>query len=254
MKTSSHFMNKTDLHENNLVKPGAWLTLGSPVIAEIAACYPFDWMLFDLEHGCGTEATLMHNFQAARRNGLSLIVRIGKFDAALVARIMDWGATGIMLPHTDTAEQAKVCIAAMRHPPHGTRGYSGSARCFEFGNSVSKGPSTPLFFAQIESEEAVKNVEAIAGVEGVDVVFAGPADLRLDLECRESATSLEQAIQRVVEGARRCGKQAGIVTKGVDDFKKYAGMGFQYISYASDLLMLKEGFKKVHELKQLRTP
>jgi 2-dehydro-3-deoxyglucarate aldolase/4-hydroxy-2-oxoheptanedioate aldolase len=138
----------------------------------------------------------------------------------------------------------------MRYPPRGTRGYSGSARCFAFGNAVLKEPLPSLLFAQIESEEAVHNAEAIAEVEGVDVLFVGPADLRLDLEARGRATGLDEAIERVVMTARRAGKQAGIVTKSADDFRKYVDMGFCYVSYASDLLILKEGFNKVHALKQ----
>jgi 2-dehydro-3-deoxyglucarate aldolase/4-hydroxy-2-oxoheptanedioate aldolase len=244
-------MTETDL-QNNRVKAGAWLTLGSPIIAELASTYPFDWMLFDLEHGYGTEATLLSNFQAARRHGLVLIVRIGKFDSALIAKVLDWGASGIMLPHTDTPEQAKACIAAMHYPPQGSRGYSGSARCFDFGNSVSNKTSTPLFFAQIESEQAVNNVEAIAAVEGVDVLFTGPADLRLDLECKVSPSiTLEESIQKVVNTASRAGKNAGIVTKSTNDFKNYVSLGYTYVSFASDLLFLKEGFQKIHELKKL---
>lgn len=246
-------MTETDL-ETNKVKAGAWLTLGSPIIAELASTYPFDWMLFDLEHGYGTEATLLSNFQAARRLGLALIVRIGKFDPALIAKVLDWGASGIMLPHTDTAEQAKACIAAMRFPPEGTRGYSGSARCFDFGNSTSKKISTPLFFAQIESEQAVINIDAIAAVEGVDVLFTGPADLRLDLECKKSpSTTLKEAIQKVVHAASKAGKRAGIVTKNATEFKNYISLGYTYVSFASDLLFLKEGFQKIHELKNLGT-
>jgi len=247
-------MIQTDLQKNTSVKAGAWLTLGSPVISELASTYPFDWMMFDLEHGYGTEATLLSNLQAARRDGLALIVRIGKFDPALIARILDWGASGIMLPHTDTVEQAASCIAAMRHPPHGGRGYSGSARCFEFGNSVSRKFSRTLFFAQIESEEAVKNVAAIAAVDGVDVLFVGPADLALDLECKgnRASTTLKEATQRVIEAAALAGKQAGIVTKSADDFERYVQMGYTYVSYLSDLLILKEGFKKIDGLKRLR--
>lgn len=244
-------MSDSENIEQIIVRPGAWLSLGNPVIAELAAAYPFDWILFDLEHGYATETTLLSNFQAARRNGLALIVRIGKFDPALIARVLDWGAAGIMLPHTDTPEQAKLCISSMRYPPYGIRGYSSSARCFEYGNTANKEPVKPLFFAQIESEEAVKNVEAIAEVEGVDVLFTGPADLRLDLETRQNLASftLQEAVQKVVSTARSAGKLAGIVTKGIDEFKMYTKMGYTYVSYASDLSFLKEGFQKAHELK-----
>lgn len=243
-------MTNSDKRIDAIVKPGAWLSLGNPVIAELAASYPFAWILFDLEHGYGTEATLLSNFQAAKREGLALIVRIGKFDPALIARVLDWGAAGIMLPHTDSPKQATACISAMRYPPHGTRGYSSSSRCFEFGNAESR--KMPLFFAQIESEEAVKNVAAIAAVDGVDVLFTGPADLRLDLESKKSpSVTFNESIEKIAVAAKLAGKQAGIITKSTDDFKRYAKTGYTYISYASDLLFLREGFRKVYEFENL---
>ena len=140
----------------NLFDRGTWITIGSPVITEIVSNYPFDWLLFDMEHGYLTESSLLPNMQAVRNNEIKQIVRVPALDPALIARTLDWGASGIMMPHVSSAEQAKACIDAIRYPPYGTRGYSGQARCFNYGLDTSgdvREADPPFLMAQIENWE-----------------------------------------------------------------------------------------------------
>lgn len=238
-------------HNKNHI--GAWLNIGSPVIAEIASSYPFDWILFDLEHGCGTEASLLSNLQAAKGTNTALIVRPGKYDPALISKILDWGAAGIMMPHVISAQQASECLQAMQYPPLGKRGYSSSARMYNFG--ITKIPEgqifeQPLFFAQIETEEGVKYADEIAKVKGVDVLFIGPADLKWDLVANGNMTrhNFDLAIEQVVDAAINNGKQAGILVKNPEEVEKYFNMGVTCIAYASDLIFLKQGFQNAYDL------
>ncbi len=229
---------------------GAWLSIGSPVIAELASLYPFDWMLFDLEHGCGNEASLLSNLQAVKNDNLALIVRPGQLYPALISRILDWGASGIMMPHVNTKEQALDCLQAMQYPPLGKRGYSSSARVYNFGvrqQQYDHVYERPLFFAQIETEVGVKNANEIAGVEGVDVLFVGPADLRLDMAANGNMADdkFKSAIENVVRSATSNHKQVGIVAKSPEEVKFYLSLGITCISYASDLIFLKQGFQYV---------
>ena len=235
---------------NNVKHVGAWLSLGSPVIGELASSYPFDWLLFDLEHGCGTESTLLSNLQAAKKTNLALIVRPGKCDPALISRILDWGADGIMMPHINTPVQALECLRAMQYAPYGNRGYSSSARAYNYGvdqlnNQLASGH--PLFFAQIETEEAVKNADEIAKVDGVDVLFIGPADLKWDLNANGNMfeDKYNEAIKIVVNSALNNKKQVGIVAKNAEEMKHYLALGITCITYASDLIFLKQGFQHV---------
>ena len=237
---------------NNVKHVGAWLSLGSPVIGELASSYPFDWLLFDLEHGCGTEATLLSNLQAAQKTTQALIVRPGKCDPALISRILDWGADGIMMPHINTTQQATDCLSAMRYAPHGKRGYSGSARAFNYGVNqltLQNKYDHPLFFAQIETELAVENANAIAKIAGVDVLFIGPADLKWNMTANGnySDQNFKNAVQRVAEAALINGKQVGIVAKNPEEMNNYLNLGITCISYASDLIFLKQGFQQVSD-------
>ncbi len=237
--------NVSQLRKHTL-HPGAWLSIGAPVIAELVTKYPYDWILFDMEHGYITDSCLLANFQAAKSGDLSLIVRPGKMDTALIGRILDWGAAGIMLPHVDTADEAIACLRAMQYPPGGNRGYSSGARSFGFGvNTSDKGDlfESPVFMVQIESEKAVENASSIAAINGVDVLFIGPADLKLDLSSRKNYSDkiFESMIGQVISAAKQHNKQVGIVAKTNADFAKYAALGITCITFGSDMQFLKEG-------------
>lgn len=224
---------------------GTWLSIGSPVIAELASECGFDWLLFDMEHGCMTEASVLANLQAAKREGIKLIVRVGSMDTALIARVLDWGASGIMLPHVSTAEQAEACVKAMNYPPIGTRGYSSSSRVFKYGLTIQQ--NQLLFIPQIEDHEGVQNAENIAAVPGVNVLFVGPADLKLDLSTRPAHESIpyEKAIQQVSTAAKKYQKQAGILVRNPDDLPTLKEYGFTCLAIGSDLGFIRDGFTRI---------
>jgi len=226
---------------------GTWLSTGSPIVAEIASECGFDWLLLDMEHGCLTEAGLLANLQAAKHSGVKLIVRVGSLDPALIARVLDWGASGIMLPHVSSAGEAEQCIKAMRYPPHGSRGFSGSARRFRYGLADPE-PEVesvfPLFIPQIEDHEGVVNSEAIAAVDGVDILFVGPADLKLALCMAPVGTSMSytDALLMVNESGNRHEKQTGILVRNTGDLPALRKAGFSCLAIGSDIGFLKTGF------------
>ncbi len=238
-------MNKSN--ETRRLGIGTWLSSGSPVVAELASECGFQWLLLDMEHGCLTEAGLLANLQAAKHNGIKLIVRVGSLDAALIARVLDWGASGIMLPHVSDAEQAKACIKAMNYPPKGSRGYSGSARTFRYGLdtvALENENTAPLFIPQIEDYEGVVNSETIAAVAGVDVLFVGPADLKLALSTTEDGRSMhyQDALARVNKSGQIHGKQTGILVRNTEDIPSLKEAGFSCLAIGSDMGFLKNGF------------
>ena len=164
--------------------PGTWLSSGSPVVTELVSEFPFDWLLFDLEHGCLTLDSLLTNLQAVRRKDIHLVVRVPSVDHKLINRILDWGANGIMIPHVTDPDMLERCRDAIYYPPLGTRGYSGSARVFGYGLRRPSGAGElprPLIIAQIEDIQCVHNIDDIARCDIVDVLFAGPSDLQLNL-------------------------------------------------------------------------
>lgn len=245
-------MNTTALARLRETTPhiGTWISMGSPVIAELAAEIGFDWLLFDLEHGCATDAALFAQLQAIRGTNAAAIVRVGAPHPELILRVLDWGADGIMVPHVSSAAEAEACVQAAHYPPRGRRGFSRSPRAFGYGLRLPGDPKTippPLIMAQIESAESVEQARAIAAVDGIDVLFVGPADLRLDLEARPVKARLdyEASLKEVAAAAAGAGKQCGILLRGTTEFEKFQKLGFTHLAIDTDVVVLRTGYQSI---------
>lgn len=234
---------------------GTWLSIGSPIIAELAAASGFDWLLFDLEHGAHSDSVLMSNLQAIKGTHAMAIVRVGAPHPDLILRALDWGSGGIMVPHVESAEQAAECLQAMHYPPRGKRGISRSARVYEYGLRAMPAPEElppPLLFAQIETLAGVKRVNEIAAVDGVDVLFVGPADLAFDISVRRNGHTpvYEQCLTLVAKAACDAGKQAGILVRSMDDVPALRKQGFTHFAVESDLGIIRNRYQQM--LKKTR--
>lgn len=130
----------------------------------------------------------------------------------------------------------------MPFPPAGTRGYSRTVRAYDFGLHAPEIYGAPLLFAQIESIEGVENVGAIAAVDGVDVLFVGPADLRVSLATEPTAPAFEDALARVVAAACARGIHAGILIRDAKETVALLQQGFSKVAVSSDMSILRAGF------------
>ncbi|MGM9738081.1 MAG: HpcH/HpaI aldolase/citrate lyase family protein [Candidatus Cryptobacteroides sp.] len=227
---------------------GTFISIGSPVVTEIVSMMGFDWMLFDMEHGCINESNLLHNLQAVRDPDVKIIVRVREPDPTIISRVLDAGASGIMVPHVSTPGLAASVVDAMRYPPRGSRGFSTSVRAMGFGKHPVKDTlawEPPLFLAQIESREGVEAAAHIAGVDGVDMLFVGPRDLSLDLSVRKDPMDFDLAIRMVAAAASEAGKQSGILVRNIADRAKFEGYGYTALAIGSDMGALKKGYEEL---------
>lgn len=228
---------------------GTFLSVGSPVIAELAADCGYDWLLFDFEHGCVGESSIPDLLRALGGSATHAIVRVGAPHPDLIGRVLDWGSKGIMVPHVNSAAEAEQCVQAMHYAPRGKRGFSRSARAYGHGlrppEQAADIPS-PLFMAQIETIEGVEQAEAIAAVVGVDVLFVGPADLQFDLKARPSKATrdYETCLKHVAAVAAQAGKACGILVRDAGDVRKFVELGYGYIAVDSDLAILRKGLQQ----------
>src|SRR5256714_13273157 len=162
---------------------GCWTVLGAPPVIELLALCGFDFLLLDQEHGFGRPSSLLPSLQAmAATPGCPSIVRVPANAPNYLKRVLEAGVEGVMGPTVETAEDARAVVAACRYPPAGRRGSAlGSARASDYGINASKYKQAAadelLIVCQIESPKAVENIEAIAAVAGVGVLFIGPHDL-----------------------------------------------------------------------------
>lgn len=226
---------------------GTWLSIGSSAVAELAGMSGFDWLLFDLEHGCQTDAALPDQLRALRGTSTQAIVRVGAPHADLISRVLDWGAAGIMVPHVNSAEQAEHVVQAAHYAPRGHRGVARTVRACDYG---LKPPPTenpkPIIMAQIETVEAVKNVEEISRVDGINVLFVGPADLQFDLSHRAepACPDFPSCLQAVSAAARKAGIASGILLRDITDVPSHLEQGFTHIAVDSDLSILRKAWQK----------
>ena len=242
-------MNHKDI--NRTLHLGTWIASGSPIITEVIATTGVDWLLFDLEHNYMQESDVLANIQAVGHSEVKIIIRIDEFRPGLIARVLDWGASGIMMPHVSNAGEAKRVVDAMYYPPYGKRGFSSSARSFSFGKTTPQNMDEwvkPLFLAQIENYEGVMNADEIAAVDGVDILFAGPRDLKLDLSARKNPDEridFDFALRKIVAAAEKRKKQAGILISPGQNISEFYKIGFNAFAIGSDISILYERYKQI---------
>jgi len=228
---------------------GTWLVLGSSLSAEIAGKAGFDWVLVDMEHGMGTLESVLHQLQAIDATPAQAIVRVAWNEPRLVKRVLDWGSSGIMIPYVGTAEDARLAARSLRYPPEGIRGLTPLSRPAEFGGRLTEyfqeANDGLLTVVQIESPEGVKNADAIAAVDGVDVLFIGPMDLSLGLGVfrQFDHPDFRAAVAKVIQACRKHGKAAGILLLSPDQIEKTVGDGFTFIAMSSDGGLLASGMR-----------
>jgi 4-hydroxy-2-oxoheptanedioate aldolase len=222
---------------------GLWCSLPGPYAAEAVAGSGFDWLLLDTEHSPGDPLTVLAQLQAVAPYPVSAVVRPASNDAVLIKRLLDFGAQTLLIPYVQNAAEAQAAVAAMRYPPEGIRGVSGVTRATRFGRVADYGKRAHeelCLLVQIETQEALDNLEAIAGVEGVDGIFIGPADLAASLGHvgepghPEVKALIEQAIARI----RACGKPAGILTPDNAFASRCIELGTLFTAVGVDAAML----------------
>jgi 4-hydroxy-2-oxoheptanedioate aldolase len=223
---------------------GCFLSLGSPLTSELMGLAGYDWALIDLEHGAGDERDALVQLQALAATPASAIVRVESHARQRAHRVLDLGAHGIMFPRIDTAMDARDAAAAMRYPPLGVRGVAFSNRVCEYGSNfrpyLDASSDSLLTVVQIETRAAVENVEEIAAVSGVDVLFIGPSDLShsYGILGQFDHPDFAAAIERTAAAAKQHNKALGILLPKPADLQHYWSLGFRFIASGSDAVLL----------------
>jgi 2-keto-3-deoxy-L-rhamnonate aldolase RhmA len=221
-------------------------------IATVARTCDFDWLFIDMEHSSLDVDLASQLAMASLGAGISPIVRIPGHEHYHASRLLDNGAQGIVAPHVDTVEEAKRIVRACRYPPQGKRSVAGAAPQFSFKN-VPLGDATrmmneeTLVIVMLETPKAIADADAIAQVEGVDVLLVGTNDLcaEMGIPGQFADAKVESAYKTVIEACRKHRKFPGM--GGVYDPKlmeKYIGIGMRFILSGSDLSFIMAGARE----------
>lgn len=239
---------KRKLQSGRMVK-GMFLASGCPAAAELAAECGCDFVVIDGEHGQGDERSWFEQIARLDKYETAALVRIPAFRREYVQRVLDYGGDGILLPMMESAAQAREFAAAMRYPPHGTRGMTGIFRASvynrELKSYLEQADEKLLCAVQIESAAGVEQVDEIAAVDGIDLLFIGHSDLTMDYGCyRDFANpQIKEAEQRILAAAARYGKTAGMVLRPGMDLRDYASTCMKFICVGTDLGLMQSAFR-----------
>jgi len=237
---------------------GCWLNLGSPVTAEIVGAAGFDWVLIDFEHGTGSEKDILHQLQALEHTPAAAIVRVESFQRQRFHRMLDFGAEGIMCPQIRTEDEARQAAAALRYQPEGIRGVAMMVRASGFGADFqtyhANQKNNLIGIVQIEAEPVLNILDAVASIDGIDVLFIGPMDLSMALGTygQPAHPRYWEAVKAVADAALKAGKAAGILLLNMDDFKRYNDLGYRFIASGSDAVFVQRGAKQILETLRAR--
>lgn len=219
---------------------GTWIMSASPIVAEAIGCAGFDWAVLDMEHAPIDLMDLVHLMQAVAATPMLPVVRVPWNDTVTVKRVLDAGATSLLFPFVQTADEARRAVAATRYPPDGVRGMAAMGRASRFGTTPDHYRSANArigVIVQLETPAAVGALEAIAAVPGVDAIFLGPADLSGAMG-HVGELSHPEVMALMSDAARRCralGKPVGTVGGTPEVVARYRDAGFTFVAIASDL-------------------
>lgn len=225
---------------------GLFIVSNALQTAEALADSGFHYMALDVEHSPSSTPALHAQLAALAGGGMSTVVRVAGVELASFKQYLDLGVDALMVPNINTAEQAREAVRFSRYPAAGgIRGMGGTMRVTRYGRDkgyFAQAAENTCLLMQIESREGLGNLEAICGVDGVDLVFFGPTDLSADMGYMGQPGHPE-VVGAIVEGIRRAramGIPSGVLA-GDPDCQRYIDAGATMVILGSDLGLMVRG-------------
>ncbi|WP_405922585.1 HpcH/HpaI aldolase/citrate lyase family protein [Streptomyces sp. NBC_00035] len=226
---------------------GYWSLLDSPVAAERLARVGYDYLAFDAQHGLFGYQGMLNNLLATDTKGSTAVglVRVEANDLTYIGKALDAGATGVIVPLIDNAQDAADAVSAVRYPPLGRRSYGPMRAQLRIGPNPADAHEQTAVLAMIETADGLANVEEICATPGLDGIYVGPSDLRLAIGGATSTDpsvqeEFEQALTRVRKAAEAAGIAAGIHNADGASAARRLAEGFTFASVAADVVHLQQ--------------
>jgi 2-keto-3-deoxy-L-rhamnonate aldolase RhmA len=228
---------------------GTWFNIPHPMVGEILASSGFDFILMDGEHSPIHPELVSGLLAATELGGTPVIYRVRANREDLIKGALDAGVSGISVPLVHSPDDAARAVAAAKYPPMGRRGigpWRASNYYRSYADYVAQANDNTVLVLQIESKEAVGNIEAIAALGGFDVLFVGPDDLAgsMGLEIGKLHPELLAAYRNVQASARKFGKAMGIDLATVEYLDQYMDLGFRFFTHGADTGYLINGARE----------
>jgi 4-hydroxy-2-oxoheptanedioate aldolase len=237
----------------------AWCSLPEPLVCEAIAREGFDAVVVDMQHGMWDEASAQQAVGQIHLAGAAPIVRVPLWHNSLVSRMLDWGAEGIIAPMINGVVEAQALVQTAKYPPVGERSIGAHRAAMIAGvpdqkDYIAKANTTTLTFAMIETQAALDNLDKIAAIPGIDVLFVGPADLSFSLSSGTTldphSAEVDRALDNVLAACERHKKIPGLFCRDAERALQKSSAGFRFLTVGSDLMFLRHG--TATQLKALR--
>lgn len=227
---------------------GSWITIGSTVVAEIMARSGYDWLTVDMEHSAITVDLAQELIRVIDLCNVPALVRVGHNQPNLIKRVMDAGATGVIVPMVNSRAEAEQAVASVKYPPHGFRGV-GLARAQKYGVGFEEykawNQEHSVVIVQVEHIEAVNNLEDILAVEGVDGFIVGPYDLSgsLGVPGQFDHPRVIEALARVRRVSLETGALSGfhVIPPELEPLRAKVAEGYKFLAHSLDIFFLGNG-------------
>ena len=215
---------------------GVFVPMPSPDAVEVLALAGFDFVMLDAEHGRISPNDAYPMILAAEARGVPALARIGQNDRQVILKFLDLGIAGVMIPQTTTADDARKALAAMRYQPRGQRGLAGG-RTFDYGMGAPWAETIPkindrvLSLVQFEHIDSLPHLEALLGLDELDVLFVGPTDLAqsMGFPGQPGHPDVERVIEQVCSAARDRRVALGTVAGDADSTRRRLDQGFRMV-------------------------
>lgn len=228
-------------------KLGLFLNAHSPTVAEQLAHSGYDWLLVDSQHGPMGYEKLSAMLSGISNGGGISVVRVGSYsDRPGIQQALDLGADGVLIPYINTADEARAAVSCARYPTSGTRSVYFPQRSMNkdglLGYASGANPNV-IVALQVETADCIKNIDQIAAVPGVDILFLGQNDLCMSMGLYEkyefprmyTSPELAAATEKLVAAARKNNVTLGLFLFGTSRVGEFLDKGFPFISIGNDL-------------------
>ena len=226
---------------------GCLMMFAHPQVVEHLGRAGFDWVLFDGEHGPVSPESVEIGVLAAEHVGVTPLARVPVNRPEVILRFMDTGVAGVLVPHVDSADDARAAVRAVKYHPLGERGLAG-VRAAGYGaisqpDFVTHSNAETMVLAMIESVDAVENIEAIAEVEGLDVLNVGTSDLSQSMgrPGRKDDPELIEMVRRVISVGQATGKAVAVGGVPSTDWERWRGEGARWFGTSVAELLVSGG-------------
>ena len=244
--------------KNNKLTLGSWITIGNSAVVEIMATAGFEWLCIDMEHTSIDLATAQMLITTIQANKMKALVRVSKNEEVIIKKVLDMGADGVIVPMIKTKKEAEEAVGYVKYPPYGKRGV-GLYRAQGYGTTFESYKKwvdkEVVIITQIEHIEAVKNIEEIINVEGIDGTIVGPYDLSgsMGFPGAFDRDDVKKAIEDVKLACEKYNKPYGfhVIESDAKKLQERIDEGCTFLAYSLDFFFLGDsarvGMKTIKE-------